>query len=84
MKATKVSKSKLTGSSDDDLVWVWEGTHADPLIYEARAIVDNIWPDTATPDIVNGVWDDTPIMRAVLIALHAGVAIGMGAEVATA
>ena len=82
MKSSKPSKPNDTG--DADFVTKWEGTHPDPLIYEARAIVDNIWPNTATPDVVNGVWDDTPIMRAVLAALHVGMAIGMGAEVATA
>ena len=62
----------------------WEGTAWDELTYEARAIVDDVWPNTDTPDIVNGVWDDTPIMKAVLVALHRGIEIGMGDEIADA
>ena len=67
-----------------DFIWGWEGLSADPLMYEARYIVDDVWPNTDTPDIVAGVWDDTPIMRAVLVALRRGIEIGEGDDIATA
>lgn len=77
--------TKPTGSSDDDgFQFGWEGLSVEPLIYEARAIVDNVWPNTPTPDVVGGVWDHTPIMMAVLTALRRGIEIGEGDPVATA
>jgi hypothetical protein len=68
----------------DGFLFGWEGLSAEPLIYEARAIVDNVWPNTETPDITGGVWDHTPIMQAVLVALRRGIEIGEGDGVATA
>lgn len=77
----------VQGNSTEEtngFIFGWEGTSVEPLIYEARAIVDNVWPNTPTPDVVGGVWDDTPIMRAVLVALRRGIQIGEGDPVATA
>ena len=77
--------SKPSGSSDDDnFQFGWEGLSVEPLIYEARAIVDNAWPNTPTPDVVAGVWDETPIMKAVIVALRRGIEIGEGDPIATA
>lgn len=85
MKATAVKSAKPTGSSEDsNFSFGWENTAFDPLTYEARALVDETWPDTDTPDIVNGVWDDTPIMKAVMAAIKRGIEIGQGSPVATA
>lgn len=70
--------------SKDGFIFGWEGTSVEPLIYEARAIVDNVWPNTATPDVVLGVWDNTPIMQAVIVALRRGIEIGEGDSIATA
>ena len=77
----------VTGDSTlekDGFIFGWEGTSIDPLMYEARAVVDAVWPDTPTPDVVNGLWDETPIMRAVLAALRRGIAIGQGDDIASA
>ena len=85
-KASPTKRARPTGDSTeekDGFIFGWESTAWDELTYEARAIVDNCWPDTATPDIVNGVWDNTPIMQAVLVALKRGVEIGQGSPVAT-
>lgn len=85
MKTTK--SSGVTGDSTeqkDGFLFGWEGTSVEPLIYEARAIVDNCWPNTETPDIVLGVWDSTPIMQAVIVALRRGIEIGEGDQIATA
>lgn len=76
-KATKAAKP--TGDSSDEsdkFLFGWEGLSTEPLIDEARKIVDDVWPNTDTPDVVNGVWDDTPIMRAVLVALRRGIELG--------
>jgi len=74
MRATKVKAAKPTGSSeDDDFTFGWEQTAHDPLIYIAREIVDNAWPDTPTPDVMAGTWDNTPIMKCVLVALRRGI-----------
>ena len=76
-KASKAAKpTGDSASKDDDFLFGWEGLSVEPLIDEARAIVDNIWPNTETPDVVNGVWDDTPIMQAVLVALRRGIELG--------
>ena len=85
MKTTQSSGVKGDSTVEKDgFIFGWEGTAWDQLTYEARAIVDDVWPNTDTPDIVNGVWDDTPIMKAVLVALHRGIEIGMGDEIADA
>lgn len=70
----KTTPTKMAGKSggDDSPIVSWETTTSDPLLEIAREIVDQVWPDTATPDIVNGVWDETPIMKAVLVALQRG------------
>ena len=68
----------------DSFIFGWEGCAWDELTYEARAIVDDVWPNTDTPDIIAGVWDNTPIMRAVMVALRRGIEIGQGDAVATA
>ena len=74
MKETAAPKARPQGSSDEGgFLFGWEGTTLDPLMYVAREIVDQVWPNTDTPDVVNGVWDDTPIMRAVLVALKRGM-----------
>ena len=75
MKVTATKSAKPTGSSDDNSAnfsFGWENTAFDPLMYVAREIVDQVWPDTDTPDIINGVWDSTPIMSAVMAALKRG------------
>lgn len=85
MKTT--TSSGVQGDSTeekDGFIFGWEGTSIEPLIYEARTIVDNVWPNTATPDVVMGVWDHTPIMQAVLVALRRGIEIGEGDSIATA
>lgn len=73
----KVSSTKNAGKSwgsdDDDTIVSWEMTTSDPLLNIAREIVDQVWPDTDTPDIVNGVWDETPIMKAVIAAIKRGL-----------
>jgi len=86
MLTKALKSSKPTGSSDDDdeRILAWEGGSIEPLIYEARDIVDNMWPDTPTPEIVAGIWDHTPIMRAVLAALYRGIQIGEGDGILTA
>lgn len=81
MRATKVKASKPTGSIDDDeFLFGWEQTAHDPLIYIAREIVDNAWPNTATPDVTAGTWDDTPIMKCVLVALRRGIELAQGSD----
>lgn len=85
--STPMKASKPTGDSTQDdkgFLFGWEGLSVEPLIYEARALVDNVWPDTETPDIVAGVWDETPIMKAVIAALRRGIEIGEGSAVASA
>lgn len=85
MKTTQSSGVKGDSTAEKDgFIFGWEGTAWDQLTYEARAIVDNCWPNTETPDIVNGVWDNTPIMQAVLVALRRGIEIGKGSPIATA
>lgn len=82
---TGMKASPATNSGEDkDFLFGWEGLSAEPLMYEARGLVDMLWPDTPTPEIVGGVWDDTPIMRAVVAALKRGIEIGQGDEIATA
>jgi len=84
----KITATKaVQGNSTDDtptFTFGWEGLSVEPLIFEARAIVDNVWPNTETPDIVDGVWDETPIMQAVIVALRRGIEIGEGDTVASA
>lgn len=85
MKTTAATGVQGNSTEEKDgFIFGWEGTSVEPLIYEARAIVDNVWPNTPTPDVVNGVWDETPIMKAVLVALRRGIEIGEGDPVATA
>ena len=84
MKTTNAPGVQGNSVDGEDFIFGWEGLSVDPFMYEARAIVDNVWPDTPTPDVVAGVWDDTPIMRAVLVALRRGIEIGQGSPVATA
>lgn len=77
----------VTGNSADEtdsFSPFWEGSAWDELTYEARAIVDDVWPNTDTPDIIAGVWDNTPIMQAVMVALRRGIEIGQGDAIATA
>jgi len=85
MKVTATKSAKPTGSSDDNSAnfsFGWEGTAYDPLTYIAREIVDQVWPNTATPDVVNGVWDNTPIMQAVMAALKRGLELS-GKDIAS-
>lgn len=84
MLAKAMKSSEPTTSDDDDHILAWEGGSIEPLIYEARAIVDDLWPNTPTPEIVAGIWDHTPIMRAVLTALYRGIQIGEGDGILTA
>ena len=85
MKTTQATGVKGDSTVEKDgFIFGWEGLAFDELMYEARAIVDNVWPNTATPDVVAGVWDHTPIMQAVLVALRRGIEIGQGDAVATA
>lgn len=87
-KATAVKTPKMPSKSSADesanFSFGWEGTAFDELIYEARVIVDNVWPNTETPDIVEGLWDNTPIMDAVLAAIRRGIELGQGDDVADA
>lgn len=79
MKTTNSSGVQGNSTEETDgFIFGWEGLSTEPLIYEARSIVDNVWPDTPTPDVVNGVWDNTPIMQAVIVALRRGIEIGEG------
>ena len=85
MKAT-AGKSGKSLVGDDEGVggfsFGWEGTAYDPLTYIAREIVDQVWPNTSTPDVVNGVWDNTPIMQAVMAALKRGIELS-GKDIAS-
>ena len=71
----KVAAMRTSTDDDDQFLFGWENTALDPLIYVAREIVDQAWPNTPTPDITAGVWDHTPIMQCVLIALRRGIAL---------
>lgn len=85
MKTTAATSVQGDSTEEKDgFIFGWEGTSVEPLIYEARSIVDNVWPNTPTPDVVNGVWDETPIMKAVIVALRRGIEIGEGDPIATA
>ena len=70
IKETVVPRNAPKGEEDASFLFGWEGTVLDPLIYVARNIVDQVWPDVETPGVLNGDMDDTPIMRAVLMALR--------------
>ena len=72
-----VSKAKAVKSTvAGPKTFGWEGAAFDPLTYDARKIVDEFWPDTPTPDVVAGLWDNTPIMQCVITALRIGIEKG--------
>jgi len=50
----------------------------DPLLLEARAIVEAVVPPAYAKKVKTGEWDGVPIIEATLAALRRGIKIGAG------